>query len=199
MSKKILKCVIIFLLCSSMLLACDPNSSPVDMFNFSFSPFINPAVFVLAGRLLDLPVKLLPQEWEQIEIRQNGARLASANHFFFLSLSKFFGNFFRKEGEKVAGRLKMSVYPVSFRVSKNDLFKGNWQILTFNLSLMGLSKILIYDNAKSKINFIDEIDSSTNFSLTTAWPPVFLYHFRVWNTNGMVYEWPVDQPSLPER
>jgi hypothetical protein len=180
-----------------LLSACDPNFQPEEIFTQLFNPSLSPGIILLATNLVLLPEMPLPESWESVTVTDSGRKSVELDTQLFRVLLSALGSLADKLRENLAGRVIISVSPIVFRVSRDGLQSGAWQTLVLQFSLPVSGKIVIY-NPGGKIEFIDEIDSTLNFSLTSAWPPVLFKHFRVWSRHGLLFAWPEEDLDVSE-
>lgn len=180
-----------------LLSACDPNFQPEEIFTQLLNPSLSPGIILLAANMVLMPGMSLPESWESVSIKDSGRNSVELDTQLFRVLLSAFGSLADKLRENLAGRVIISTSPVVFRASRDGLQSGAWQTLVLQFSLPVTGKIVIY-NPGGKIEFIDEIDSTLNFSLTSAWPPVLFKHFRVWSRHGMIFAWPEEDLDVSE-
>lgn len=186
----VLRLLLILLLLAhpGCLLACDPYLQPQEMFSSLVSSKLSPAVLFLAADLMRLPDVLLPKAWESVDPDGLNAQ-------FFAILMSMCGNLVGKVQDSLAGRAIITISPFLIKVSRNSLQTGGWQTMVLQASFPVTSKVVVYQSGGS-IKFIDEIDSTTSFSLTLSWPPVVVKHFRIWKRDGLVFTWPEEDSGI---
>ncbi|PKL41043.1 MAG: hypothetical protein CVV41_19000 [Candidatus Riflebacteria bacterium HGW-Riflebacteria-1] len=193
--KLLLIAVIVFQPC--LLSACDPNFQPEEIFTLLYSPPISPGIFLLAANIAFLSDMSLPESWESSTVSGSGGFLREFDVQLFRTLLPAFGFLAGKLRDNLAGRAIVQTPPMFFSASRDSLQTGAWQTLVLQFSLPVTGKIVIYRRG-GKIEFIDEIDSTLNFSLTSAWPPVLFKHFRVWDRHGMIFAWPAEDADFSQ-
>lgn len=178
------------------LMACDPFSNPIEIFSTSINPLINPGVIASAFKLSLISLNKLPIKWESIEFEKQQRSLSKINHTVFTSICNLLGNLTGKALKTLHGRAILAAHPTQINVSRNALLDGVLQTLSIQISIPTSSKVIIYEHNKFKVSFIDEIDATTHYTITIAWPIVHLYHFRVWSSSGKIYEWPTEEQEV---
>jgi len=189
--------IILLLLHSGVLLACDPNSQPEEIFTSLHSPAVSPGIVILAANMALNQGLPLPTTWESVTANDSQAERGELDVQLFRTLLPVFGGFADKLEENLAGRAILKASPVLIRAFRDALQAGAWQTLVVQVSVPISGKVVVY-RKNGKIEFIDEIDSTLNFSLTSAWPPVLFKHIRVWDRHGMIFAWPEEDTDLSE-
>ena len=183
--------IIVFLVQPGLLSACDPSFQPEEIFTLLLEPSFSPGIVLLAANMVLSPGLLLPKTWESVSISGHGvaSEFAELDSQLFRMALPIFGSLADKLRDNLAGRIILSTPPVVVRVSRDGLLSGGWQTLVLQVSLPVSGKVVIYQTG-GKIEFIDEIDSTLSFSMTSAWPPVLFKHLRIWDRRGMIFSWP---------
>lgn len=189
--------IILLLLHSGVLLACDPDSKPEEIFTSLHTLAFSPGVVTLAANMALLRGLPLPTTWESVTANDLPAATSELDTQLFRTLLPVFGGLADKLQEDLAGRVILNASPVLIRAFRNALQSGSWQTLVVQVSVPMSGKVVVY-RKNGKIEFIDEIDSTLNFSLTSAWPPVLFKHVRIWDRHGMIFAWPEDETVISE-
>lgn len=177
--------------------ACDPNFKSEKIFTQFFSLPMSPGIFLLAANMAFLSDMSLPESWESVTVSgSDGSSLEPAVQLF-RTLVPALGLLAGKLRDNLAGRAIIQTPPAFFSASRDSLQSGAWQTLVLQISLPVTGKIVVYRSG-GRIEFIDEIDSTLNFSLTSAWPPVLFKHVRVWDRHGMIFAWPAEDVTVSE-
>ena len=178
-------------------LACDPNMQPEEIFTLLLSPEISPGVLTLAASMVFIPELPLPQTWDSVSVSGSSPVSQEFAVLLFRAVLPVFGFMANKLQDNLAGRIILNASPLVLRALRDGLQSGGWQTLVVQLSLPISGKVVVYQS-NGKIEFIDEIDSTLNLSITAAWPPVLVKHLRVWDRHGIIYAWPQEDSSLLE-
>jgi hypothetical protein len=189
--------LIVILLHTGILSACDPNSQPEEIFTSFHTPSVSPGIVAFAANMALIQGLSLPATWESVDTNDSQGRPGELDTQLFLALLPVFGSLADKLQEDLAGRVILKASPVLVRAFRDALQSGSWQTLVVQVTVPVSGKVVIY-RKNGKIEFIDEIDSTLNFSLTSAWPPVLFKHIRVWDRHGMIFAWPEEDTVLPE-
>lgn len=177
--------------------ACDPYSQPEEIFTILFSPTVSPGVVVLAAHMALLPGLLLPDAWESVSMSDSVAEAGEPDVQLFRATVPLFAFLADKLRDNIAGRIIINTSPILVRAFRDSLQSGSWQTLVLQLSVPVTGKVVVYRKT-GKIEFIDEIDSTLNVTLTSAWPPVYFKHVRIWDNQGMIFAWPEEDISVSE-
>ncbi|PKL47886.1 MAG: hypothetical protein CVV42_11350 [Candidatus Riflebacteria bacterium HGW-Riflebacteria-2] len=189
--------IIILFSCSGIVSACDPNSLPEEIFTTLYTPAISPGVVVLAANMVMMSGLSLPATWESVITGDSDDNGCELNAQLFRAVLPAFGSLTDNMHDNLAGRVILKISPVLVRAFRDALQSGAWQTLVIQISVPISGKVVVYRKS-GKIEFIDEIDSTLNFSLTSAWPPVQFKHLRIWGRQGMVFAWPEEDTVLSE-
>lgn len=189
--------IIILLMQPGALVACDPNFQPEEIFTYLHKPSLSPGILVFAVNLVLLPGLPLPESWESVIAADSGDGSDELEAQLLRVVLPVFGYMADKLRDNIAGRVILNTPPVVVRVARDGLQSGGWQTLVIQISLPTRAKVVIYQTT-GKIEFIDEIDTTLNFSLTSAWPPVLFKHLRVWDHHGMLFSWPEEDSIVTE-
>lgn len=181
----------------AILPACDPNSLPEEIFTTFHVPAVSPGVIILAANMALIPGLSLPSTWESVTTSDSGNKPGEFDTHLFRAVLPVFGFMADKLQDDLAGRVILNASPVLIRAFRDALQTGGWQTLVFQVSLPVSGKVVVY-RKDGKIEFVDEIDSTLNLSLTSAWPPVYFKHLRIWGRQGMIFAWPEEEAVLPE-
>jgi len=184
--------LIVVMLHTGILSACDPNSQPEEIFTVIHNPVVSPGVAILAANMALIQGLPLPETWESVDTNDSQGSPGALDTQLFIALLPVFGSLADKMQEDLAGRVILKASPVLVRAFRDALQSGAWQTLVVQVSVPVSGKVVIY-RKNGKIEFIDEIDSTLNFSLTSAWPPVLFKHIRVWDRHGMIFAWPEEE------
>lgn len=190
---------VLFLVQPMFLLGCDPNFQPQEIFTILLKPLLSPGVALLAANMAIAPGIAMPNTWESVSADQRSVDrdIVGFDPLGFRASCAIFGFMAGKLRDNLFGRAILNTAPVVFSISRDGLLAGGWQMLVLQLSIPVSGKVVIYQE-DGKISFIDEIDSTLNFSLTSAWPPVLFRHLRVWSRNGLIFSWPGEGSELTE-
>ncbi len=185
------------LLFPGFLSACDPHSKPEEIFTTFHTPAVSPGVIVLAANMVFNPGLPLPATWESVAYSDSQDARGEFDVQTFRAVLPVFGFLTDKLQNDLTGRVILNASPVLVSAFRDALQSGGWQTLVVQATLPMSGKVVVYRN-DGKIEFIDEIDSTINFSLTSAWPPVLFKHFRVWDRHGMIFAWPEEEAVITE-